>query len=86
MDRGHARDLTRAVRVVFEDVFGAAVDAWWDEIASLLNQKDNDLRTWLNSNLFDYHLKRYSKSRAKPHPLAARNALGGIAFGSMLIA
>jgi hypothetical protein len=64
-DPGHARDLTKAVRVVFEDVFKASADAWWDEVAALLNPKNHDLRTWLISSLFGHHLKVYSKSRRK---------------------
>jgi hypothetical protein len=64
-DCGHARDLTAAVRVVFEQVFKASADAWWNEIGALLDPKDHELRTWLGSSFFEHHLKRYSKSRRK---------------------
>jgi hypothetical protein len=64
-DPGHARDLTTAVRVVFDEVFRASADEWWNEITTLLDPKDHDLRVWLASNFFEHHLKRYSKSRRK---------------------
>ncbi len=64
-DPGHPRDLTAAVRRVFEVVFGEHADEIWQEAASLLSPKDYDLRTWLASTFFEYHLKRYSKSRRK---------------------
>jgi hypothetical protein len=64
-DRGHARDFTAAVRSVFDEVFNAGADAWWNEVAALLNPKDQDLRSWISSNFFEHHLKKYSKSRRK---------------------
>jgi len=64
-DRGHARDLTAAMRVVFDEVFGAKADAWWNDIGALLDPKGHDLRTWLTSSYFEHHVKRYSKSRRK---------------------
>jgi hypothetical protein len=64
-DPGHPRDLTTAVRTVFEVVFGDRADAIWQEAAALLSPKDHDLRTWLVSAFFEYHLKCYSKSRRK---------------------
>jgi hypothetical protein len=64
-DRGHARDLTTAVRAAFDEVFLASADAWWNEVGALLDPKDHDLRSWLASSFFEHHLNRYSKSRRK---------------------
>lgn len=64
-DPGHARDLTSAVQTVFAEVFKSSSDAWWSETGELLNQKNHELRTWLVSSFFEYHLKRHSKSRRK---------------------
>lgn len=64
-DPGHSRDLTAAVRAVFEEVFVATADARWNEAATLLDPKDHDLRAWLASSLFEHHLKRHSKSKRK---------------------
>ncbi|MGB7219896.1 MAG: hypothetical protein WBD07_13945 [Vicinamibacterales bacterium] len=64
-DPGHPRDLTAAVRAVFDTVFGNSADEWWNEVASLLDAKDHDLRAWLASGFFEHHLKRHSKSRRK---------------------
>jgi hypothetical protein len=64
-DPGHPRDLTAAVRMVFDLVFKKSADAWWSDVVTLLDPKDHDLRKWLSSSFFEYHLKRYSKSRRK---------------------
>ncbi len=64
-DAGHTRDLTAAVRAVFDEVFGPAADAWWSDTAALLDPKDHDLRAWLASSFFEHHLKRHSRSRRK---------------------
>lgn len=64
-DPGHPRDITAAVRAVFDTVFGTRGDAWWNEVAALLGPKDHDLRAWIGSSFFEHHLKRYSKSRRK---------------------
>jgi hypothetical protein len=64
-DAGHPRDLTAAVRAVFDVVFREGADSWWDEVARLLDPKDHDLRGWLGSRLFEDHLKRHSKGRRK---------------------
>jgi hypothetical protein len=64
-DRGHSRDLTTAVRAVFEVVFGSAADAVWQEVAALLDPREHDLRRWLASGFFEHHLRRHSKSRRK---------------------
>ena len=64
-DPGHARDLTAAVRAVFEVVFDSEADRWWNDVAALLDPKGHDLRVWLAGSFFEHHLKRYSKSRRK---------------------
>jgi len=64
-DPGHGRDISAAVRAVFDVVFGTDADARWHEAAALLDLKDGDLRTWFGQDFFDHHLKRYSKSRRK---------------------
>ncbi len=64
-DPGHSRDLTAAVRAVFDVVFGSRADAMWQEVAALLDPRDHDLPRWLASGLFEHHLRRYSKSRRK---------------------
>lgn len=64
-DFGHARDLAAALRAVFDEVFGARADVWWDEAAALLSQKGHDIRAWLATDFFARHLKRHSKSRRK---------------------
>lgn len=64
-DRGHTRDLTTAVRMVFDEIFKSDADAWWNEVATLLDPTDHDLRAWLASSFFEHHLKHYSKSRRR---------------------
>jgi hypothetical protein len=64
-DLGHRSDLTTAVRAVFDEIFGANADSWWQEAAALLAPKDHDLRAWLASGFFEHHLKRHSRSRRK---------------------
>ncbi len=64
-DPGHPQDFTTAVRAVFDVVFGARADVFWQEAAALLDPKDHDLRAWLSSSFFEHHLKRHSKSRRK---------------------
>jgi hypothetical protein len=64
-DPGHARDITAAVRAVFEEVFKESADAWWNDVGALLDPKKRDLRDWLATSFFERHLKRHSKSRRK---------------------
>ena len=64
-DPGHAQDLPTAVRAVFDVVFGADADRWWNDVAALLDPKGHDLRVWLAGSFFEHHLKRHSKSRRK---------------------
>jgi len=64
-DPGNARDLTAAVREVFDVVFGADADARWNAALGLLDPKDRSLRNWLATGFFEHHLKRYSRSRRK---------------------
>ena len=64
-DPGHALDLTAAVRAVFDEVFKASADTWWNDVEALLDPKGHDLRAWLAASFFEHHLKRHSKSRRK---------------------
>jgi hypothetical protein len=64
-DPGHVKDLTVAVRAVFDIVFGVDADRWWNEVTALLDPKGHDIRAWFASSFFEYHLKRYSKSRRR---------------------
>lgn len=64
-DPGYAQDIESALRAVFDVVFVAAADRWWNEVASLLDPKSHDLRVWLSSSYFEVHIRRYSKSRRK---------------------
>jgi hypothetical protein len=64
-DLGDAQDITLAIRGVFEKIFKADADSWWDEVGEVLAPKDRDLRPWLKSIFFEHHLKHYSKSRRK---------------------
>jgi hypothetical protein len=64
-DPGDPRDLTSAVRAVFETVFGSSADELWQEAATLLDSKGHDPRAWLGSSFFEHHLKLHSKSRRK---------------------
>ena len=64
-DPGHPRDLTAAVRAVFDVVFGADADARFREASALLDPKEQNLRNWLSKGFFEQHLKRHSRSRRK---------------------
>jgi hypothetical protein len=64
-DLGHAQDLPTAVRAVFDLVFGADADRWWNDVAALLDRRGHDLRVWLAGSFFEHHLGRHSKSRRK---------------------
>jgi hypothetical protein len=64
-DPGHVHDLTAAIRVVFDVLFGASADGWWNKVSALLDPKDHHLRGWLTDGFFEHHVKRYSKSRRK---------------------
>jgi hypothetical protein len=64
-DPGHPRDLTSAVREVFEVVFGSEADAFWAEASELVDPRNQDIRRWLQKSYFHEHVKRYSKSRRK---------------------
>jgi hypothetical protein len=76
-DPGDARDLVAAVRAVFDAVFGAGADRWWDEAAALLDPRGHDLRAWLRSSFFERHLKLHSKSRRKAPILWQLGTLSG---------
>jgi hypothetical protein len=64
-DAGDSRDLVSAVHAVFETVFEADADAFWEEAAAFLDPRGHDLRLWLASGFFEHHLKLHSKSRRK---------------------
>jgi hypothetical protein len=64
-DPGHLRDVTAAARRVFDVVFGADADRWWSDVSAAIEPKRADMRGWLAGSFFEYHLKRYSKSRRK---------------------
>ncbi len=63
-DPGHSRDLLKAVRAVFDEVFDDA-NARWHEAAELVGARGGDLRDWFARTFFGEHIKRYSKSRRK---------------------
>ena len=48
-DAGQSEDLVARVRHVFEVVFGANADAWWEDCVQLLG---GDLRRWLARDFF----------------------------------
>jgi hypothetical protein len=64
-DPGHAQDLPTLVRLVFDLVFDADADAWWNDVAALLDPRSQNLRVWFAESFFEQHLKRHSKSRRK---------------------
>ncbi|SEU47607.1 BREX-1 system adenine-specific DNA-methyltransferase PglX [Nonomuraea wenchangensis] len=64
-DVGHDRDLAAGSRRVLETVFGEDCDAVWREAAELVDAQGRDLRDWFTQSFFEYHIKRYSKSRRK---------------------
>jgi hypothetical protein len=64
-DPGHPRDLSRAVRSVFDAVFGEESDRWWGDVGMALGAKGGDTASWLRKGFFEQHLKTYSKSRRK---------------------
>ncbi len=61
-DSGHALDFAAAVRAVLDQVFGNEAEAHWQDAASLLAPRGQDLRYWFARDFFDFHLKRYTKS------------------------
>ena len=64
-DLGNEGDLCTTIRSLFDLVFGGDADAWWNDVAELLDPKKRELRNWLASTFFEHHLKLYSKSRRK---------------------
>jgi hypothetical protein len=64
-DPGHDRDLTKAVRDVFDVVFGDRADAAWQEAGDLLDPRGHEVSNWLCAGFFEHHLRRHSKSRRK---------------------
>jgi hypothetical protein len=63
-DPGAPRDLVTACRQVFDPIFDDPADRW-DEAAEILGDRATGLRSWLAQQLFEQHIKRYSKSRRK---------------------
>ncbi len=84
-DPGDARDMTAAVRTVFDVVFEQEADARWDEAADLMTTKEGDLRDWLTRNFFEHHIKLYSKSRRKA-PIFWQLATGSSIYSVWLYA
>jgi hypothetical protein len=84
-DPGHRLDLTAAVRAVFDKVFTARADVWWNEFGAVLDPRGNDLQRWLASSFFGHHLKRYSKSRRKA-PIVWQLAVPSGRYGVWLYA
>jgi hypothetical protein len=76
-DPGHGQDLTAAVRLVFDTVFGDDADRWWNDAAALLDPDGHELRSWLANGLFEHHIKRHSKSRRKAPILWQLGTLSG---------
>jgi hypothetical protein len=64
-DPGDPRDLTAAVRAVFDAMFGGDADARSEETGAALDPRGHDLRAWLRSSFFERHLRLHSKSRRK---------------------
>lgn len=64
-DSGHAADLPRRIREVFESIFGSSEEAQWLETAEVLEGLGESIRKWLETSFFRDHLGRYSKSRRK---------------------
>jgi hypothetical protein len=64
-DPGDSRDLTAAVRTVFDTVFGAQADRWWRDTAALLDARGRGLRVWFGSAFLEHHIRQYSKSRRR---------------------
>jgi hypothetical protein len=64
-DFGHPRDITTAVRTVFDEVFKGDSDFWWNEVAARTDSSSQDISYWLRNGYFEHNLKQYSKSRRK---------------------
>ena len=50
---------------MYDEVFGVHADALWNDTSAILDPKDQKLRSWISSGLFEHHLKHHSKSRRK---------------------
>ena len=61
-DPGHARDLTAAVRQVFDVIFGEEADGVWRRAGEVL---ERDIRAWLAREFAEYHRKQYSRPGRK---------------------
>jgi hypothetical protein len=64
-DPGHPFDPIDAIRHALSDLPDISGEPLWNEIEALLSDKSDDIRAWVADYFFDFHLKRYSKSRRK---------------------
>jgi hypothetical protein len=64
-DPGDSRDLAAAVQHVFNAVFGANADDWWNEVGLLLDSRGRGLRAWLGERFSEQHIRQYSTSRRR---------------------
>ena len=64
-DPGHPDDLVTRLRDVLALIYHGRADAIYQELVDLLVGSGHDLRPYLRSQFFDFHIKRYSKSRRK---------------------
>ena len=64
-DLGHPGDVTTAVRAVFDEIFKAEAEFWWNEVAALAESSSKDISYWLRHGYFEHNLKEHSKSRRK---------------------
>ena len=64
-DPGHPDDLVTRLRDVLALIYADRADAIYQELVDLLVGSGHDLRPYLRSQFFDFHIKRYSKSRRK---------------------
>jgi len=64
-DPGHERDLFGQVQRVFDHVLGDQGPVFLREAAEELDAPGGELRAWLAGSCFEWHIKRYSRSRRK---------------------
>lgn len=64
-DLGHAYDLTKFVKCVFDEVFMKGAENCWAEICALLEPNQHDIRSWFASRFFEHHIKSHCQSRRK---------------------
>ena len=64
-DLGHPGDLGKYIQSVLEVVFGSGAERWLKELAETLSPAEGDLRRWFADEFFDFHLRRYTKSKRR---------------------